>query len=932
MRPDSIPCNRRRKNGILIGTRQTNLRLNSLSGPTAKPFWNPVLGSIRLVALGILASSSGILASDSGLSKVGRQPLPIQARVASAAVTPIGHLDPSTRLSLAIGLPLTDPAGLTRLLENLYDPASADYRRYLSPEEFTARFGPSESDYATLIEFVRTQGFEITATHANRTLLNVSAPVSILERALGTRLAVYSHPTEPRTYFAPESAPSLDAGVRILHIAGLDNFGSIKPRYRRIDPRTPAPGVTSRAGSGPSGTYIGTDFRNAYAPGSTLTGAGQSVGIVALDGYFASDITGYASRAGTKATPLRNVLIDGFNGVPSSRASGSANEEVALDIQMAMSMAPGLKEIIVYESSIDSTLANIDNLLNRMATDNSARQLTCSWGFDIDLITQQVFQQYAAQGQSFYLASGDDGAFGGPVAQASDNPYITIVGGTVLSTDASHRWSSETTWDGSGGGISTLYPLPAWQRGIDMTLNHGSTQFRNLPDVALLADNVWSMSDRGLSATYQGTSIAAPLWAGFTAMINEQASKLGKPPVGFINPAVYQLGRDAKARNAFHDITTGNNTSTNNPNQFFATSGYDLCTGWGTPNGTNFITAILSLSPADPLQLAPPFGFTSIDPVRTPFALSSQTYTLTNTGTKSIPWTISGIPSWLNVSPNHGTLAAGGASTEVKVSVNPDDSAVLMGTRSATLSFVNQDSGLIQERTFTLARRNGDFELGDVVGWTLSADPDNSFVDTIDATFIYGGSTIPDVDDSAFVHSGINGMFLGENTQPGSLNQTLPTTVGSQYRITFWFTNPLVGNPNEFRAMWSGDVLYGVTNAPAFGWKSQSIVTTATSNQTELRFEFRNDDNAFGLDDIEVLQLPATSIQLSASAATATGFVLTWTSTPGTRYQLQSQSAPGSAGWSPVGAPVPATASTTSQSISFNSSAPQQYFRVILAP
>jgi hypothetical protein len=175
-------------------------------------------------------------------------------------------------------------------------------------------------------------------------------------------------------------------------------------------------------------------------------------------------------------------------------------------------------------------------------------------------------------------------------------------------------------------------------------------------------------------------------------------------------------------------------------------------------------------------------------------------------------------------------------------------------------------------------------------------------------------------------------MFLGENTQPGSLTQTLPTTVGTQYQITFWFTNPLAGNPNEFRAMWNGDVLYGVTNAPAFGWKSQSMVTTATTNQTELRFEFRNDDNAFGLDDIEVLQLSATSIQLNASAATANGFVLTWSSTPGTRYQLQSQSAPGSAGWSPVGAPEPATASTTSQSISFNSSAPQQYYRVILAP
>ena len=843
---------------------------------------------------------------------------------------PVGTPDPAMPLKLAIGLPWFDPDGVEQLVRDLYDPASPDYHRFLTADEFARHHAPSPVDYSRIALFLQSEGMRLTAVHSNRMLLNVDTDVATAERVLGIRFHLYAHPTEARTFYAPDTEPSLPLSTRILHIAGLDNFSVPRPRLHRTTPPTGASIGTPRVGSGPSGAYIGTDFRNAYAPGTALTGAGQSIGLIALDGYYASDISGYASKAGITAPPLKNVLIDGFNGTPSSRLPGSANEEVALDIQMAMSMAPGVTQILVYEASPHSLLPSIENLMNRMATDNLAKQLSSSWGYDIDVIIQQILQQYAAQGQSYFLASGDDGAFAGPVAQASDNPLMTVVGGTVLTTDTSHRWASEKVWSGTGGGISTVYPLPDWQRGIDMTANGGSTNFRNLPDVAMLGDNVWSMSDRGGSGIYQGTSIAAPLWAGFTALVNQQAALLGKPPVGFLNPALYRLGKDARYATLFHDIVVGDNTSADSPVLFAAVSGYDLCTGWGTPRGTALIDALASLSPADPLQVTPPVGFAFIDPVRAGFQATNRVFTLTNTGTQRLPWSIEGMPAWLTATATSGSLGAG-ESVAVTLALNDSDKRLVVGSRSAVVSFVNGTTGLRQGRDLSVSRRNGDFELGDTTDWVLSADPDNTFVDTIDTSRLAGTETVPGVDDSTFVHSGINGLFLGENTQPGSLAQTLPTIAGAKYRVSFWVTNPVEGTPNEFRAMWNGTVMLGLTNVASFPWTQYQYTVTGSSTQARLRFEFRNDDYAFGLDDVQVELAPDSSLQLTIASRLPGSLAIAWNGDAGTTYQLQSQSALGDGTWVNTGAPLIGVGGELAQWVQTDGGQPT-FYRVITTP
>jgi uncharacterized repeat protein (TIGR01451 family) len=513
----------------------------------------------------------------------------------AAGLPPQGDLDPSKPMKILIGLPLRNGATLTNLLHDLYDPAGPSFHHYLTPAQFTEKFGPTTEDYQAVIAFAQSNGLTVGETFGNRTLLQVHGTAGDIERVFHARLRVYQHPTEERTFFAPESEPSVDLSVPLLALTGLDDFIIPHPQNLRAARRDP---IRPLAGSAPDGNYWGNDFRAAYVPGTSLTGAGQKVGLVEFDAYYASDITSYeANNSILPNVPLSNLLIDGFNGSPSSDTS-----EVSLDIEMAVSMAPGLAGVIVYEGPDEDNVTAPNMVLNCMATNNAAQQLSCSWGFSVNASTVSTFQQFAAQGQSFFLASGDTGAFTGAASPPSDDPYITVVGATTLTTSGpGGSWVSEKVWNwfttgqGTGvstGGISTTYSIPSWQAPVSMALNQGSTTMRNIPDVALTGDNVWVLYNNGQSEEVGGTSCAAPLWAAFTALVNQQNAANESAPAGFLNPALYALGLGANYAAVFHDITVGNNTNKTVRNEFFAVTGYDLCTGWGTPTGTNMINAL----------------------------------------------------------------------------------------------------------------------------------------------------------------------------------------------------------------------------------------------------------------------------------------------------------------------------------------------------
>jgi autotransporter-associated beta strand protein len=650
-----------------------------------------------------LTASAGWAADRQALP--GHVPKAVQSRQA------LRRLETTNVLRLSIGLPLRNQGALTNLLQELYDPASSNYRRFLSADEFARRFGPAEQDYQAVMEFAKTNGFKVVGAHPNRMLLDVAGAVPDIERAFHLNLRVYRHPTEARDFYAPDVEPQLDLAAPVLHVSGLDNFLVPPPRHHAMpavnaSARTPAPA----AGSGPSGNYAGKDFRAAYAPGVTNTGAGQSVGLIEFQGYYASDILTYETNYSLPNIPLNNVLLGGL----SSITADAGGAECPLDIEMAIAMATNLSQVIIY---CTTRSGNTDTVLNRMATDNSCKQLSCSWGIGTSANILQIFQQFAAQGQSFFNASGDSDA--GSVYD--DAPGETLVGGTTLVTSgAGGSRTSESVWNwgggtGSTGGTSPTYGIPVWQQGINMDTNQGSAFMRNVPDVAMTADGVWVLYNNGSSGAFGGTSCAAPLWAGFMALVNQQAAANGLPPVGFLNPALYALGKGTNYAAVFHDITTGNNTSSSSPKNYYAVPGYDLCTGWGTPNGSNLINALV-FSRADTLVVTPANNFVSAGPVGGAFIPASGTFSLANYGGNATSWSLINISAWFTVSPASGTLAVG-ASTNVTVSVAAAANSLTAGYYSATLLFSNASTHFVQSRS-----------LGLVVGSALTWNSDGSSI------------------------------------------------------------------------------------------------------------------------------------------------------------------------------------------------------------
>ena len=800
----------------------------------------------------------------------------VTAVVAQGKVTPLGHLAADRQLRLAIGLPLHDAPGLTNLLREIYNPASPLYHHYLTPQQFTERFGPTPADYAAVEHFAATNGLTVVHKHSNRLALDVTGRVRDVERAFHVRLNSYRHPKENRIFYASDAEPTIDGVLPILHISGLDDYSLPQPQVTILN-KPAAKNAHAYGGTAPSGAYFGGDFRQAYVPGTPLTGAGQNIGLLQFDGFYPDDITNYANATGM--TNIPGVVVINVDGGVASPGDGDL--EVSLDIEMAMSMAPGISNIYVYEAP---PFAPWLDILSQMAEDNLASQLSSSWGSFVgpDPAAEQVFLEMAAQGQTFFNASGDSDAYSGAIPFPCDSPNATIVGGTLLNTDDSGNYVSENVWNrydgqGSGGGISTFIPIPPWQVGVDMTAAQGSTSMRNIPDVAMIAENVYVYYNDGTPTYVGGTSCGAPLWAGLAALMNQQAAQLGQPPVGFLNPAIYSLCLGTNYSVAFHDITTGDNTSFSSLTNFFAAPGYDLCTGWGTPNGTNLINELTIL---DFLQVAPQKLFAS-GVADNPLAQPDWTLALTNTGTTNLCWALGPLPPWLTASITNGVLCAGGTTNLTLLPAGiPPFSA---GNYFFPIEVTNLSLGRIETVAFQLCLGNslvvnGDFETTDFSGWTLNG---NTFIGENLYNVVGTDNEYMNLND--IVHSGNFGVFLGEGGGVASLSQVLSTVPGQTYQLSFWLNNVQSGTTQLFFVSWGNTNLLALVNPPSFGWTNYQFTVTALDTNTLLEFNEENDPFGFGFDDVSVLPVP-----LIASATVQTNSLqLTWGALAGLNYNVQ---------------------------------------------
>src|ERR1700721_902850 len=229
--------------------------------------------------------------------------------------TPVGRLPADQTMQLDLVLPLRDPAGLKSFLNDVYDPTSFSYRRFLTVAEFTERFGPTQADYDAVVSFARSNGFEVVGGTRDGMEVQIKGPVSAVEKAFHLTLNTFSHPGENRTFFEPDREPTTSLSFPLWHVSGLDNLSQPHPLFEKKSDYAKAHGIPedkvvthATTGSGPSASFLGSDMRAAYYAGTALTGSGQNIALFEFAGTDLADLTTYYKNVG-QTEPYTPTLI-----------------------------------------------------------------------------------------------------------------------------------------------------------------------------------------------------------------------------------------------------------------------------------------------------------------------------------------------------------------------------------------------------------------------------------------------------------------------------------------------------------------------------------------------------------------------------------------------------------------------------------------------
>lgn len=803
----------------------------------------------------------------------------VRAVVAEQRVKAASALPSDQTLALSIVLPLRNQDQLKALLQRLHDPNSSDYRKFLTVDQFTAQFAPTEADYQKVVDFATSNGFTVTGRPTNRMIVPVTGTVAQINSAFHVNMNLYPHPSEDRSFYSPDREPSVALSVPLAHVDGMNNYSLPQSMMVKGD-STASAAASTVTGSGPGGSYLGSDMRAAYYNAGTLTGAGQTVAMIEFGGYRQSDVDLSFSNAGQSySVAIENELVGS-----ATNTVASSDAEHVLDIVQAIGMAPGLSKVLVYIADPYSS-SSPALMLNQIATDNTARQISCSWGWLVDDINtqDQILEEMAAQGQSFLAASGDYGAYQysiSPYFYPAESAYATAVGGTHLTTaSAAGAWSGESAWTYSGGGVSPDgISLPNWQTGVANTNNGGSSTLRNVPDVALESDGDNYYCALGTcGSTGGGTSFATPRWAAFIAMANEQAAGSGSATtgLGLLNPALYTIATGSDYATDYHDVTSGNNDAYGQTSWYSAVSGYDLVTGWGTPTGQSMIDALAGAS-SD--------GFWLSSSVGTLSTTKSSTATATITVNKTGSFTDSVALAVSSTLPAGMTAAFGTASTNSNVLTVTTDATVAAGTYPVT---VTGTAGTVTQSTiFDVVVHGPSFTLS-TASASLTLSQGNSATATVTVAGQYGFA-----DNVTLTVSGLpTGVTASWSKNPTATTSVLTLTASST------------------AASWSGSITITGTSGTLTASKTVAISliapsftlsasdTTVTQGKTAATSTYVYDQNGFnGNVTLTVSGLPAgvtaqfspnpttgSSVLtlLASSTATAGDATLTITGTSG---------------------------------------------------
>lgn len=492
--------------------------------------------------------------------------------------------------------PPPDPAklGAVRPSER---PAPPDH------DAHAARHGAAQEDVDAVVAFAREQGLNVEEADAPSRLVVLTGTVDAMSRAFHTTLERYE-PEDPTAHHHPYRGrvghvhvpAELEPVITVL--TGLDDRRQVRPR----------PLMTATV---EGVRYDPADLARMYAFPADLDGSGQTVGLLEFGGGFEEgDLDTYFAHYGLRRPHVRSVSVDGTRNAPGSPEDG----EVVLDVEVTGALAPGAS-IVVYFARF--TAAGWVEALTKAIHDRRHRPsvISNSWGWSefedagtlawtpavLDEV-ETVLAEAANLGVTVISAAGDDGSTDAipdgrvHVDFPASSPHVLACGGTTLDATPEGGREREVVWsfglrsDGpghgsTGGGVSEYFPLPAWQAGAGVPPS-ASTGHRGagVPDVAAVADvrTGYAQYQNGEWFTDGGTSAVAPLYAALFARCNQRLAASGRR-VGYINPLLYGgLG----ATDAFNDVVHGcNSTLPRLPHAYTAGSGWDACTGWGSPNG-----------------------------------------------------------------------------------------------------------------------------------------------------------------------------------------------------------------------------------------------------------------------------------------------------------------------------------------------------------
>jgi kumamolisin len=477
----------------------------------------------------------------------------------------------------------------------------------LSRAEFSRRHAADPADLKQIHAFAKEFGLTVgrdTPKPERRTVL-LSGTVAAMQKAFGVQLGHAA--VDGTTYRIREGGIHIPASLSkiIVAVLGLDNRPQAKPHFRYRDQPGPSSGIRPNAAAITS-SYTPIQVGQLYQFPAGATAAGQTIGIIELGGGFrTADISAYFSSLKQKTPSVTAVSVD--KGKNSPTTPNSADGEVMLDIEVAAAVAPGAKIVVYFTPNTDQGFTDAISTAVHDTT-NKPSVISISWGGPESSWTAQAMtaldeacQAAAALGITITVAAGDDGSTDGVTDGANhvdfpaSSPHVLACGGTKLVGSGS-TITSEVVWNelaskegATGGGVSKVFPLPAWQANANVPKPTQAGGGRGVPDVCGDADPVTGYDVRVDSQTsvIGGTSAVAPLWAGLIALNNAA----NKTPAGFLQPTIYL----AKAKSAFNDITSGNNGA------FPARPGWDACTGLGSPIGSALIALLGSAAAAQPV-------------------------------------------------------------------------------------------------------------------------------------------------------------------------------------------------------------------------------------------------------------------------------------------------------------------------------------------